>query len=104
VRRMETPRETRSIRRRILAQLATTQPGAAARELAAEHIDAPHAAIATLEARDLVMACRGVGRWHARRLFNAAHVDGTRRLGELTDRERLELALELRKPWPHEAR
>lgn len=96
--------ETLRVRTAILNELRQEPMAAMARRRCAEHIDSPHPALARLEVRRLILACHYVGRWHLRKILNAAKVDGTRHVGELTDRERQALHDVLLEPWPNERR
>lgn len=92
----------RVTRQKIIRDIKAASPGDASRALAAEHLESPHPALSTLLVRDLVLACRGVGRWQARKLLSAAEIQGDALVGPLMDRKRAALVRALRKPRPHE--
>ncbi|UTI62249.1 NFACT family protein [Paraconexibacter antarcticus] len=95
---------TRTVRARILRDIRTATPGHVSRDLAAEHVDATHPALDRLTVRQLLAACRGVGRWYARQILSRADVGPDLALWDLTPRQRDALVRELRAPRPHEAR
>lgn len=65
-------------------------------EAAAEHVLNPSPALRRMTARDLILACHRSGRATAHRVLRHADVNGERRLGELTERERQALSEVLR--------
>lgn len=82
--------ERAAIKRRI-----ASMPKAESRLAAAIIIRNNDALTETMRVKELLLTCRGIGPWRARRILDIAEVSALRTIGGLTDRQRFAIETQL---------